>query len=68
MAKLIIDIKRTHRKREPINIEIVKIGNDFKIDEALLYALQAVIDEENERKELIRGAKKNVQQKNYRYR
>ena len=52
MAKLIIDIKRTRRKREPINIEIVKIGNDFKIDEALLYALQAVIDEENERKEL----------------
>ena len=52
MAKLIIDIKRTHRKREPINIEIVKIGNDFKIDEALLYALQAVIDEENKRKEL----------------
>ena len=52
MAKLIIDIKRTHRKREPINIEIVKIGNDFKIDEALLYALQAVIDEDNERKEL----------------
>ena len=51
MAKLIIDIKRTHRKREPINIENVKIGNDFKIDEALLYALQAVIDEENERKE-----------------
>lgn len=50
MAKLIIDIKRTHRKHEPINIEIVKIGNDFKIDEALLYALQAVIDEENERK------------------
>ena len=52
MAKLIIDIKRTHRKREPINIEIIKIGNDFKIDEVLLYALQAVIDEENERKEL----------------
>ena len=52
MAKLIIDIKRTHRKREPINIEIVKIGNDFKIDEVLLYALQAVIDEENKRKEL----------------
>ena len=52
MAKLIIDIKRTKRKHDPINIEIVKIGNDFKIDEALLYALQAVIDEENERKEL----------------
>ena len=52
MAKLIIDIKRTRRKREPINIEIVKIGNDFKIDEVLLYALQAVIDEEDERKEL----------------
>ena len=52
MVKLIIDIKRTHRKREPINIEIVKVGNDFKIDEALLYALQAVIDIENERKEL----------------
>ena len=52
MAKLIIDIKRTRRKREPINIEILKIGNDFKIDEVLLYALQAVIDEENERKEL----------------
>ena len=52
MAKLIIDIKRTHRKHEPIDIEIVKIGVDFKIDEALLYALQAVIDEENERKEL----------------
>lgn len=51
MAKLIIDIKRTHRKCEPINIEIVKIGKDFKIDEVLLYALQAVIDEENERKE-----------------
>ena len=52
MVKLIIDIKRTHCKYEPINIEIVKIGADFKIDEALLYALQAVIDEENERKEL----------------
>ena len=52
MAKLIIDIKRTKRKHDPINIEIVKIGNDFKTDEALLYALQAVIDEENERKEL----------------
>lgn len=50
MAKLIIDIKRTHRKHEPIDIEIVKIGADFKIDEALLYALQSVIDEDNERK------------------
>ena len=58
MVKLIIDIKRTHRKRDPINIEIVKIGNDFKIDEALLYALQAVIDEENERKELKRDKRR----------
>lgn len=60
MAKLIIDIKRTHRKREPINIEIVKICNDFKIDEALLYALQAVIDEEKEQKEVIRGKTKKT--------
>lgn len=55
MAKLIIDIKRTKRKHDPVHIEIIKIGNDFKIDEVLLYALQAVIDEENERKEVIRG-------------
>ena len=55
MTKLIIDIKRTHCKYEPINIEIVKIGADFKIDEALLYALQAVIDEENEQKEINIG-------------
>lgn len=68
MAKLIIDIKRTHRKHEPIDIEIVKIGADFKIDEALLYAIKSVIDEENHRKEVIRGNKKDVQQKNYRHR
>ena len=48
MAKIIIDIKRTRNKKMPIDIEIVKIGVDFEMKEALIYAFKAIFDEEKE--------------------
>lgn len=49
MAKLLIDIERTHRKDKPINIEVVKIGSGFEINEILMYAIRAYIEEEKEK-------------------
>ncbi len=60
MGKIIIDIKRTCNKKMPIDIEIVKIGADFEMKEALIYAFKAIFDEEKERKEVIRGKTKKT--------
>ena len=60
MGKIIIDIKLTCNKKMPIDIEIVKIGADFEMKEALIYTFKAIFDEEKERKEVIRGKTKKT--------